>query len=146
MKKYLVLTSVLVLAACGGGSGGHSGDARSTAIANNAEITGMNSFVVVGGSNPTVNTNARMATTLSDGGVEYDLSDVVFYSTDKQFTGNEDDDFRVKLVTNNAGEIIALDTVDDGESEIMEKNKVPRINLEEIMILGMGLITRNLIY
>lgn len=73
MKKIAVLTSVLALVACGGGSGGDLSTAAS-----NARVTGMNSFIVVGGSNPTVNPNARSASPLEDGGTQYDLEDVTF--------------------------------------------------------------------
>lgn len=121
MKKYLVLTSVLALAACGGGSGGAGINARDAAIENNKKITGMNSFVIVGGDNPTVNTNARVSG-ISHDGTEYNLEDVVFYSGDKEFE-NADEDFKVRFKTNDAGEIIALDTIDDGEHEIV--NKLP---------------------
>ena len=78
MKKYLLLTSVLALAACGGGSGGSSGTLSVTD--SNARVTGMTSFVVVGGSNPTVNPNTRGATTTDDGGTQYDLENVTFKS------------------------------------------------------------------
>ena len=122
MKKYLVLTSVLALAACGGGSGGAGINARDAAIENNKKITGMNSFVIVGGDNPTVNTNARVATSLSNGAMQYDLENVVFYSGDKEFE-NADEDFKVRFKTNEAGQIIALDTIDDGEHEIVKKRE-----------------------
>lgn len=93
MKKYFFLTSVLALAACGGGSSGSTPGAaiksndnltpeQRAAVASNANVTGMNSFIIIGGSNPTVNPNARAASThvfaQSDGGMRYDLENVTF--------------------------------------------------------------------
>ena len=94
MKKITFLTSVLALAACGGGSGGVVGTPGAIVTPNdnltpqqraaysNANVTGMNSFVVIGGSNPTVNPNARAASThvfdQADGGKRYDLENVTF--------------------------------------------------------------------
>ena len=81
MKKLTILTSVLALTACAGGSGG--GNDSLTPEQSNARVTNMNSFVVVGGTNPTVNPNARAATTgilQSDGGTRYDLENVTFKS------------------------------------------------------------------
>ena len=95
MKKLTILTSVLALAACGGGSGGGTGtpgavvipstgltDAQRAAATSNANVTDMNSFIVVGGSNPTINPNSRAASThvfaQSDGGTRYDLENVTF--------------------------------------------------------------------
>lgn len=115
MKKYFVLTSVLALAACGGGSGGGRNDApgaittptdtltaeqRAAAIASNSQITDMNSFVVVGGTNPTINPNARAATTgvqQSDGGVRYDLSDVEFKTASMLMNTDVDDNAVIKF-------------------------------------------------
>lgn len=94
MRKLTILTSVLALAACGGGSGGGAGTPGAIVTPNdnltpqqraansNANVTGMNSFVVIGGSNPTINPNARAASThvfnQSDGGTRYDLENVTF--------------------------------------------------------------------
>lgn len=78
MKKIALLTSVLTLTACAGGSGG--GTPGLSAEESNARVTGMNSFVVMGGSNPTVNPNARMSILQSDGGTRYDLENVSFNS------------------------------------------------------------------
>ena len=75
MKKYLILTSVLALAACGGG---HHGGGVLSATDSNARVTGMNSFVIIGGDNPTVNPNARSSSILGDGGIQYDLENVTF--------------------------------------------------------------------
>ena len=98
MKKSILLTSLLALAACGGGhhGGGTAGapgeivkptdtltaEQRAAAIASNKEITGMESFVVVGGSNPTINPNVRSSGVVqSDGGTRYDLSNVRLHTT-----------------------------------------------------------------
>lgn len=118
----LIMVLPLILAACGGGHHGGAGvDARSAAIENNSKITGMNSFVVVGGDNATVNTNARVSTSLSNGAMQYDLDNVVFKSADKEFSSDPDEDFMVKFKTDEFGEIIALDTIDDGVHEIVDK-------------------------
>ena len=76
MKKFTILTSLLALTACGGGSGGGAGTPVLSAEESNSRITNMNTFVVIGGANPT--TNARAATTLEDGVVRYDLENVTF--------------------------------------------------------------------
>jgi hypothetical protein len=89
MKKYLILTSVLSLAACGGGGSGGSvapgpvyTQARKAAAESNANVTGMNSFIIIGGKNPTVNSNARAASnhvfSESGGGKVVDLENVTF--------------------------------------------------------------------
>ena len=115
MKKYFILTSILALAACAGGSGGGGNGApgaittptdtltaeqRAAAIASNSQITDMNSFVVVGGTNPTINPNARAATTgvwQSDGGVRYDLSDVEFKTASMLMNTDVDDNAVIKF-------------------------------------------------
>lgn len=88
MKKILILTSVLALAACGGGH--HGGETTNDiltpqqreAMGSNAIVTNLNSFIVVGGSNPTVNPNSRAASTHifsePNGGTIYDLENVTF--------------------------------------------------------------------
>ena len=98
MKKITLLTPLLVLTACGGGTGGGynapnaivnpsdslTAEQRAAAIDSNKKVTGMNSFVVVGGKNPTINTNSRAASSgviLSDGGIRYDLSNVHLHTT-----------------------------------------------------------------
>lgn len=111
MKKYAILTSVLALAACGGGSGGgHGGPAAPVALTeqqiaaareSNSKITDMNSFIVVGGNNPTVNPNARIATTLADGGVRYDLEDVDFKTASLLMNTGVDRGALVKFKTTN---------------------------------------------
>jgi len=84
MKKIVILTSLSVLAACGGsGSGGIAGVSGLSPTESNARITGMNSFIVIGGSNPTINPNVRAATTGTlqpDGGIRFDLENVTFKS------------------------------------------------------------------
>ena len=117
MKKIAILTSILALAACGGGSGsGGSGNGapgaittptdtltaeqRAAAIASNSQITDMNSFIVIGGTNPTINPNARAATTgvqQSDGGVRYDLSDVEFKTASMLMNTGVDDNAVIKF-------------------------------------------------
>ncbi len=122
MKKYFILTSVLALAACGGGSGSGGGyvpaeiltpEQRAAAESNQA-ITGMKSHIIIGGTNATVNPNTRASTSGGHGGGKlYDLSNVVFQSTDKEF-GAPDEDFTMEFVVDDNGKIIAIKTLDDG--------------------------------
>ena len=120
MKKYAILTSVLALAACGGG--GHGGgsvvapdalNARisDTAIASNQAITKMKSQVIV--SDRTSGDLSRHAST-SVGGVtftSYDLSDVKLYAADAEHTEDGylqigmDENGRIDRITMNIGEV-----------------------------------------
>lgn len=129
MKKIAILTSILALAACGGGSGGgHSGvpgeiikpsdtlsaEQRAAAIASNSEITDMESFIVVGGTNPTVNPNARASgTKLSDGGVRYDLSDVEFTTASMLMNTGANDRGTIKFGTKD-GIITTINIINEG--------------------------------
>lgn len=140
MKKYFVLTSILALAACGGGSGGHHGGAidtpgniikptdtltaeqRAAAIASNTEITDMNSFVVVGGTNPTVNPNMRTGgVKLSDGGMLYDLEDATFETASLLMNTGLDKGASVKFITKD-GKIDKI-TMDNGTLNIEASRK-----------------------
>lgn len=131
MKKYFAITPVLLLTACSGGSGGVVGTAdtltpeqRAAAIASNSQITDMDSFIIVGGNNPTVNSNAR-ATTMgvlqSDGGVRYDLEDVEFKTASMSMNTGVDDRAIIKFETKD-GKIdkikMSLEGVDDVGSDI----------------------------
>ena len=120
MKKYLILTSVLALAACGGG--GHGGasvnapdtlNARITdaAVTSNQAVTKMKSQVIV--SNKTSGDLSRSATA-TVGGVtftSYDLSDVKLFAADADHTDNGylkigmDDNGRIEKITMNVGEV-----------------------------------------
>ena len=129
MKKYFVLTSVLVLAACGGGSGSISGSTGSVnyeltaeqraAASSNQNVTEMYSFVIDGGSNPTVNPNAarsasnRNGVALPDGGTLYDLENVDFKTASLIFNTGLDNGAMVKFKTDDNGQIdgIELDNV-----------------------------------
>lgn len=115
------MTSVLALAACGGG-GGHGGasvnapdtlNARITdaAAASNQAITAMKSQVIV--SNKTSGDLSRSATE-TVGGVtftSYDLSDVKLFAADADHTDNGylkigmDDNGRIEKITMNIGEV-----------------------------------------
>ncbi len=137
MKKYFILTSVLALAACGGGSGGgHNApgapivptdsltpEQRAAAIASNAEITDMESFIVIGGNNPTVNSNSRHAhggTKLHDGGVRYDLSNVEFKTASTILNTDMDERALVRFKTEN-GRIDKIEIVNSGLTAIGER-------------------------
>ena len=123
MKKLAILTSLLALTACGGGSGGGapspvdlpntlSAEQRAAQISNE-NVTGMNSFIIIGGSNPT--TNARVATTgvkMPDGGVMYDLSNVKLHTT--TFTEdfvNPDAGANIVFKTDENGKIVEIAAV-----------------------------------
>ena len=119
MKKSLILTSVLALAACGGGGHGgssatvngadsyiRSGAFDSASLESNAKVTGLASAVVVAkdGSSSGV---ARSATE-SFGGKQYEvftLDEVKLYAADSAHTDNGylqlgmDDDGRIDRVT-----------------------------------------------
>ena len=121
MKKIALLTSILSLAACGGGSGGWyvapdeilTPEQRAAADSN-LSVTGMKSHVIVGGTNATVNPNARASTSGGHGGGKlYDLSNVIFQSTDKEFS-TPDEDFMMKFIVDEHGKIIAIQSTDDG--------------------------------
>ena len=138
MKKFAILTSVLTLTACGGGAGGGENtpsaivaptdiltqEQRAAAIASNSQITNMDSFIVVGGSNPTINSNARAATTgiqQSDGGIRYDLQDVEFKTASMAMNTGVDDRAIIRFETKD-GKIdkvkITLEGIDDVGSDI----------------------------
>ena len=80
MKKYLVLTSIFALAACGGGGGHHS---ALSPEASNARVTGMATYIRTDDSGNTL--ESRTAGVRQAG--EYDLSNVNFLLTDEGFGG-----------------------------------------------------------
>lgn len=88
MKKIAILTSVLALTACGGGSGGGGGNSTGerhtitptvairtsvtgTVATSNAEITSMNSEVVVGSNGSSRTVQSRASTPWTENGVTY---------------------------------------------------------------------------
>lgn len=119
MKKLAILTSILALAACGGGSGGHGTPGeiltpeQRVAAESNLSVTGMKSHIIIGGTNATVNPNARASTSGGHGGKLYDLSNVVFQSADKEFDA-PDEDFTMKFIVDENGKITAIQSTDDG--------------------------------
>lgn len=105
MEKFLILTSVLALAACGSGAPGEL-----SVVGSNARVTSMNSFVVVGGSNPTVNPNARSATVLENGGTQYDLENVTFKTIPTSGVISD-----LMFHTDEKGKIISIEFIDAEE-------------------------------
>ena len=104
MKKYFVLTSILALAACGGGSGGggshggvapvhsavpanlHGGAIEQAILDSNDKVTKMNSEVIVASNSLVPLSRSASATS---GGVtftSYRLDDVKFYAADATTT------------------------------------------------------------
>lgn len=119
MKKFVLLTSVLALAACAGGTGGNGGNGNipsapttvsADAVRANAEVTGMVSEILVGEDGTSF---ARMAKGRDIGGKKYDvynLGDVDFRAADEAF------DIEMNFVVNDkTGEIekILVKTEDD---------------------------------
>lgn len=119
MKKIAILTLILALAACGGGSGSHGTPGeiltpeQRAAAESNLSVTGMKSHIIIGGANATVNPNARASTSGGHGGKLYDLSNVVFQSADKEFDA-PDEDFTMKFIVDENGKITAIQSTDDG--------------------------------
>ena len=130
MKRYIMLTSVLALAACGGGSGGGSGSAVSTGggyvaprsavtssvAASNAEITNMSSEIVVASNSNTPVSVVRSAT-VNNGGVTYTsyrLDDVKLFTAENLDTSGHS---YINLeLNNNTGEIDAVKMMVGGEA------------------------------
>lgn len=128
MKKYLLLTSILALAACGGGSGGggsHGVSSGNDYVAprpaveegvaqSNAGITGLKSEIVVA-SNSNTPVLVRSASSQS-GGVTYTsyrLDDVKLYTAEQL---NNDHPTYINLnLDKNTGEINAVKMVMGGE-------------------------------
>ena len=120
MKKLFVLTSVLALAACGGGSGGGGMSDFDRAALSNANITGMVSRIQDG---DTYSNFARTATvgrasSSRDTSSNIFLDDVLFESADKEYdTVNPNEDFMMRfIVDHNNGKIVGIETIDDGET------------------------------
>ena len=122
MKRYFLLTSVLALAACGGGSGGGAPNgsvARAAvspdAITSNKDITQMSSEILVAkGSDPIT----RSATTTYGGKTytSYRLDDVKFFTAEN--LNEEDPDKRsfLRLELDRTGQINAIHMDLGGES------------------------------
>ncbi len=121
MKKYVFLTSVLALAACGGGSGGHGGAdyvAPRAAVTpqvaeSNSGVTGMNSEIVVA-SNSLSPVAVREASTTKNNVtyVSYRLDDVNLYIAEKL---GDDDAWLNFNVDPKTGEINAVKMVMGGK-------------------------------
>ncbi|MBQ6110145.1 MAG: hypothetical protein IJL05_02075 [Alphaproteobacteria bacterium] len=121
MKKITILTSVLVLAACGGGSGGNGGSGAAPAVnpvvgrsavtadvvSSNEKITSMASEILVAGDGSKITPSISRHASLSYGGQTYEsyrLDDVDFKM------GGEDS--LVKFELNDKGQIVALTKMD----------------------------------
>ncbi|MBE6457304.1 MAG: hypothetical protein E7011_00630 [Alphaproteobacteria bacterium] len=129
MKKYVILTSVLALAACGGGSGGggSAGTPSGGYVAprpavtpgvatSNAEITNMSSEIVVASNSNTPVSVVRSAT-VNNGGVTYTsyrLDDVKLFTAENLDTSGHS---YINLeLNNNTGEIDAVKMMVGGEA------------------------------
>ena len=129
MKRYVMLTSVLALAACGGGSGGggSAGTPSGGYVAprpavtpgvatSNAEITNMSSEIVVASNSNTPVSVVRSAT-VNNGGVTYTsyrLDDVKLFTAENLDTSGHS---YINLeLNNNTGEIDAVKMMVGGES------------------------------
>lgn len=129
MKKILVLTSVLALAACGGGSGGNSGGVAEgrvgtlpqSAVDSNHKITSMASEILVASDDSTrvlpMGHAARAASVVYENQeyTAYRLDDVVF--TSAQVTDTADMDLVKFKVNANTGKIDGIDTQHKGQWE-----------------------------
>ena len=93
MKKTLILTSILALAACGGGSGGGSAPVvqdsgmrvSSDAILSNKNVTSMASEILIA-KNGTAPNIVRSASVVNDGTeyIAYHLDDAKFFESDME--------------------------------------------------------------
>jgi len=128
MKKYFVLTSILALAACGGGSGGNGGVSGMTdyerATASNAKITGMVSRIQNGDSYNNLSRSATTHRAASSGNSITEtvyLDDVLFESADKEYSSEANEDFMMRFHVDTNGKIDGLATIDDGEEELFPR-------------------------
>ncbi len=129
MKKSLILTSVLALAACGGGSGGGNSAVApgmtdfERVAASNAKITGMVSRIKDGDSYSNLSRGATTHRAASVGnnitGTVY-LDDVLFESSDKEY-GDINEDFQMRFHVNANGKIDGIYAVDDGEEGLVDR-------------------------
>ncbi len=93
MKKYAILTSVLALTACAGGSGGGSAGGALSPEESNLAVTGMRTSVEIDKNGHSVNVRSAVTprnsavgyTELSNGNKIYDLRNVKFTFGDEQF-------------------------------------------------------------
>ena len=135
MKKYFILTSVLALTACGGGSGGGASapvdvtvpsnlQGRVTATESNNLITGMKSEVIVSSNSTTP--LSREATVTKNGITfkSYRLSDIKLYAADNAHTDNgylqigmNTDTGRIENINMKIGDVGAP-VLREGETEI----------------------------
>ena len=126
MKKHFILTSVLTLAACGGGSGG-TGTGMTDyerAALSNKNITGMVSRIQSGDSYNNLSRSATNSRASRTGGIVNDtvyLDDVLFESADKEY-GAADEDFSMRFHVEPNGRIDGIISVDDGEEQTWTRN------------------------
>lgn len=120
MKKYLVFTSVLVLAACGGGSGGskHVGTVTPEAVRSNALITNMVSEIgIVEGGSSSV-TPGRVA---SSGSFDYKGNHYTSYKLDNVDMQIADWEDKYTFSIDDNGKIIGIKKVNDDDSKMMAR-------------------------
>lgn len=95
MKKLAILTSVLALAACGGGSGSNGGisngltPAQRAAVESNKNVTGMLTYLSTDAHGNTVQSRSSVVSYTAG---SYDLEDVRFVAIDEDFEDVENDE------------------------------------------------------
>ena len=140
MKKF-VLTYVLALAACGGGSGGNGVISGTTEFervaASNAKITGMVSRIKSGDLYSNLSRSAKTQRVASGSnnitGTVF-LNNVLFESADKEY-GPANEDFTMRFSIKPNGEIDGLDIIDDATQEVIkrvdEENRFTKQDFDE---------------
>jgi hypothetical protein len=122
MKKIVILSSLLALTACGGGSGGGVAPANTSferAAESNSVITGMVSRIKDGDSYEKLSTQRSASNNVDK--VLY-LDNVLFKSADKEYDKiHSDEDFVMRFHVDKHGKIDAIEVIDDGEAGLVER-------------------------